>query len=247
MKSIGNVAKEINLTIRTLRFYDEFDLLKPSHVADSGYRYYSKRDVLKLQRIIALKALGFHLHQIKSILNQNEWENVFKEQLAIIAKEKERLAYQEQLMQLCLHLSVVEQDISWETIFQYQKKRTGDQDQEIIKFYKNKFDNREIGILRNPALDIGSQESSELVEILRIAREQKVDDPSSLKSQSLAKRLKTFLDQTFEGDFTLIDKFWDIQKHEGKTAGLITLEEELIQYIEDIMDIYEAKLKEKEQ
>ncbi|QKY71244.1 MerR family transcriptional regulator [Lentibacillus sp. CBA3610] len=247
MKSIGNVAKEINLTIRTLRFYDEIDLLKPSYVADSGYRYYSKRDVLKLQRIIALKSLGFHLHQIKSIMHQNKWEGVFEEQLAIITKEQEWLAYQEQLMRLCLHLSLIEQDISWETIFQYQEKMTHDQEQEITKFYKNQFDNREIEILSNPALDIGSQESSELVEILSIAREQRDDDPNSLKSQNLARRLKGFLDHTFDGDSKLINKLWDVQKHAAKDAGLITLEGDLIQYIDDIMDIYVAKLKEKNQ
>jgi DNA-binding transcriptional MerR regulator len=39
MKIIGSIAKEMNPTVRTLRFYDEIDLLKPSHIADSGYRY----------------------------------------------------------------------------------------------------------------------------------------------------------------------------------------------------------------
>jgi DNA-binding transcriptional MerR regulator len=54
MYSIGKVASETNLTVRTLRYYDEIHLLKPSHVAESGYRYYSKEDVLKLQRILAV-------------------------------------------------------------------------------------------------------------------------------------------------------------------------------------------------
>ncbi|WP_279389109.1 MerR family DNA-binding transcriptional regulator [Hazenella coriacea] len=47
---MGKVAKEMNITIRTLRYYDEINLLKPSHTAESGYRYYSKTDI---QRIMA--------------------------------------------------------------------------------------------------------------------------------------------------------------------------------------------------
>ncbi|WP_404457161.1 MerR family transcriptional regulator [Oceanobacillus kapialis] len=244
MQSIGNIAKEMNLTVRTLRFYDEINLLKPSHIADSGYRYYSKRDVLKLYRIIALKELGFHLHQIKTILNQNDWENVFEEQLAIIAKEKERLGYQEKLLRLCMHLSLIEHDISWKSIFQHHKRPTEERDQEIIAYYKEHFDDREMEILKNPSLDIGSNASRELVELLRAAREQKRDDPHSPKSQSLAKRLMTFLDHSFEGNSALVEKFWDIQKLTIEDAGLITIEKDVVQYIDDVMDIYEAKLKE---
>ncbi|PWU68713.1 hypothetical protein DLJ74_09815 [Gracilibacillus dipsosauri] len=53
MYSIGKIAKEMNITVRTLRYYDEINLLKPSYISESGYRYYSKKDIITLQRIIA--------------------------------------------------------------------------------------------------------------------------------------------------------------------------------------------------
>lgn len=243
MYSIGKIAKETNLTVRTLRYYDEIGLLKPSHTAESGYRYYSKRDALKLQRITALKELGFTLNQIQTILNQNDWENVFEEQLAIIAKEKERLGYLEKLLRLCLHLSLVEQDISWDNVFRYIRQSEEDQAKKI-KFLKEYFDDREFEILNNPKLDIGENESKELVTLLKTARKQKNEPPDSVKSQALAERLAVFLEVAFEGDMELIEKYWDLQKQSPDEGALIILDEDVIQYIDDIMDIYEARLEE---
>ncbi|MDO3681477.1 MerR family DNA-binding transcriptional regulator [Paenibacillus ehimensis] len=43
---IGQLAKEAGISIRTLRYYDELGVLKPSFVSDAGYRYYSHEDVI---------------------------------------------------------------------------------------------------------------------------------------------------------------------------------------------------------
>lgn len=242
MYSIGKVAKETNITVRTLRYYDEINLLRPSHTAESGYRYYSKTDVLRLQRIIALKELGFQLQQIKTILDQNDWKNVFEEQLALIAKEKERLSYLEKILRLSQHLSLIEQDISWENIFQYVRQSEEDQANKSL-FLKQYFDQGELEILKNPTLDIGGRESKELVDLLKTASEQKNEDPSSRQSQALAERLMSFLEETFHGDMALVEKYWRLQKQSPQEAALIILEADVIQYIDDIMDIYEEKLR----
>ena len=241
MLGIGKVAAETNLTVRTLRYYDEINLLKPSYVAESGYRYYSKKDVLKLQRILALKELGFNLNQIKEILDQNQWKNVFEEHLAFIAKERERLSYLEKLSRLCLQLSIVEQDLSWENIFRYIRQTREDQDRKT-QFLKTYFDERELEILNHPALDIGEKEAMTLVELLKTANEQKDEDPYSSKSQELAERLANFLNDVFRGDEALITKYWELQKRSPEASSLIVLNEDVIQYIDDIMDIYAKRL-----
>ena len=43
----GEVAKLANLTIRTIRYYDQIDLLKPSKIDDNGYRLYTPSDLIK--------------------------------------------------------------------------------------------------------------------------------------------------------------------------------------------------------
>ncbi|WP_152658214.1 MerR family transcriptional regulator [Oceanobacillus sp. CFH 90083] len=240
MYSIGEVAKEMNITVRTLRYYDEINLLKSSYTAESGYRFYSNENIITLQRIIALKELGFSLNEIKTILDQKNWENVFEEQLALIAKEKERLRDLEKTMRMSYHLSQIEQELSWRNIFQFVRQ-TEEERYNNHLFLEQYFDERELNILKNPDLDLGERESKELVALLKTAKEQKNEEPESPKSQDLANRLVFFLENTFYGDSALIEKYWLLQKQPPKEGNLFLLDDDVIQYIESIMDCYETK------
>jgi DNA-binding transcriptional MerR regulator len=72
MLKIGEFAQVGQVSIATLRHYDQVNLLKPSALdPDSGYRYYSLDQLPRLNRIVALKDLGFSLQQIVQILEEN--------------------------------------------------------------------------------------------------------------------------------------------------------------------------------
>lgn len=72
MFSIGEFSKLGRVTIDTLRHYDALGLLKPANVDPfTGYRYYSARQLMSLNRIIALKEIGFSLNEIARILQDN--------------------------------------------------------------------------------------------------------------------------------------------------------------------------------
>jgi|GEM_PF-259425 len=76
MKSIGEIAKIVQVPISTLRYYDEIGLIKPEHVDDENrYRYYSDDQVIQLLHIITLKKYGFSLDAIKALV-QEESEDV---------------------------------------------------------------------------------------------------------------------------------------------------------------------------
>jgi effector-binding domain-containing protein len=67
---IGDFSKLSQVSVKTLRYYDEIGLFKPDHVDKaSGYRYYSADQMSRLNRIIALKNLGFSLEQISIMPN----------------------------------------------------------------------------------------------------------------------------------------------------------------------------------
>lgn len=73
MLKIGDFSKLSRISIRMLRHYDEIGLLHPDSVDGStGYRYYSEAQLALAGRIQALKALGFGLSAIRSILEQYE-------------------------------------------------------------------------------------------------------------------------------------------------------------------------------
>lgn len=80
---IGELAKLMGLTTRTLHHYDEIDLLKPSFRSENGYRLYNGEDVSHLRKIYLLRNLGFSLEQIRSVITQQDVDlsSVIKEQI----------------------------------------------------------------------------------------------------------------------------------------------------------------------
>lgn len=56
-----------HVTLRTVRYYDKQDILKPSLVTESGARFYTDEDFARLQQILLLKYLGFSLDDIREM------------------------------------------------------------------------------------------------------------------------------------------------------------------------------------
>ncbi len=72
MIRIGDFSKLSRVSIKTLRFYDESNLLKPVRVDPAnGYRYYEYDQLSRLHRILALKDLGFSLEEIGQLLRDS--------------------------------------------------------------------------------------------------------------------------------------------------------------------------------
>jgi DNA-binding transcriptional MerR regulator len=65
---IGDLAKRIGVTVRTLHHYDAIGLVKPSARSDAGYRLYNRNDIARLHRIQALRALGLSLAETDALL-----------------------------------------------------------------------------------------------------------------------------------------------------------------------------------
>lgn len=88
MFRIGEFSRIGSVTIDTLRHYDALRLLKPAKVDPfTGYRYYSAKQLQRLNRIIALKEVGFSLEEIARILRDNltpdELRGMLKAQLVL--------------------------------------------------------------------------------------------------------------------------------------------------------------------
>ena len=70
---IGEAAERLQLTQRTLRYYEEKGLLNPPTRMEGGFRLYSDEDVERIQRILQLKELlGFSLAEIKDMLESED-------------------------------------------------------------------------------------------------------------------------------------------------------------------------------
>jgi len=86
MFRIGDFSRLTQVTVKALRHYDSLGLLKPARIdAESGYRYYSGSQLPRLNRILALKDLGFSLEQIGQLLDAD----LSPEQLRVMLQAKQ--------------------------------------------------------------------------------------------------------------------------------------------------------------
>jgi DNA-binding transcriptional MerR regulator len=74
--TVKQVAAMSGVSVRTLHFYDETELLKPAHTNANGYRIYEEPQLLMLQQILFYRELGFELKRIKEILSQRKFEKI---------------------------------------------------------------------------------------------------------------------------------------------------------------------------
>ncbi len=112
MRTISQVAELTGISTRTLQYYDEIGLLKPSKLTGSGYRLYDDEAMQKLQQILFFKELGFKLKEIKEILQKPDFDRIkaFKRQKELLLLKRNRT---DRLIQLLSHLEKGEQCMSF--------------------------------------------------------------------------------------------------------------------------------------
>ena len=96
--SIKDLSEIAGITTRTLRYYDEIDILKPAKISDSGYRIYSDNEVDLLQQILFYKELGLDLKTIKDILSSPSFDI-----LEALYNHKENLLKKRQMIDLLIN------------------------------------------------------------------------------------------------------------------------------------------------
>jgi DNA-binding transcriptional MerR regulator len=96
MFTVKQLSDMAGITPRTLHFYDEIGLLKPSRIGDNGYRYYSQEALLRLQQIRLYREIDMPLENIKLIMGQADFDALaalksHREQLRLRIAQLERL------------------------------------------------------------------------------------------------------------------------------------------------------------
>ena len=74
----GEIAKKAGISQKAIRLYDEKGLLKPSEYSEGNYRLYDKEALFVLEKIIALKQVGFSLEEIKDNLIQSDDDDILE-------------------------------------------------------------------------------------------------------------------------------------------------------------------------
>lgn len=93
MKTVKEISRLTGVSVRTLHYYDEINLLKPTETTDAGYRLYDDTALERLHSILLFRELQFPLGEIKAILDSNGFdkEAALKEQIKLLEMQKNRL------------------------------------------------------------------------------------------------------------------------------------------------------------
>lgn len=91
--TVQSLADLAGVSVRTLHYYDEIGLLKPSMVARNGYRYYEEKELLRLQQILFFRELEFPLDEIKRMMSSPYFDPVeaLRSHRKLIEVKKKRL------------------------------------------------------------------------------------------------------------------------------------------------------------
>ena len=145
----GQFAKMARISVRTVRFYDKQNILKPSYVSPAGSRFYTDKDFARLQQILLLKYLGFSLEDIREMTIDDTDYHFTLNSLALQQKLVQDRIEQLQLVEKAIE---EEKDIISEIIVKKTgviRKRVGDTDvgknlkqeiadlEQLLKFYES--------------------------------------------------------------------------------------------------------------
>lgn len=115
--SSGEFARMAHVTLRTIRYYDKQNILKPSYVTEAGARFYTDKDFARLQQILLLKYLGFSLDDIREMtIDDTDYHfmlNSLNIQLKLVQDRIEQMQLVERAIQDTTQLIMQEHTIDW--------------------------------------------------------------------------------------------------------------------------------------
>lgn len=72
--TVQKLSRLAGVSARTLRYYDEIEILKPARINSSGYRIYTQEEVDRLQQILFYKELDVPLEKIREIITETSFD-----------------------------------------------------------------------------------------------------------------------------------------------------------------------------
>jgi MerR family transcriptional regulator, thiopeptide resistance regulator len=227
---IGALAKATGVTVRALHHYDAVGLLVPDERSYSGRRPYSRANVERLYRIIALRKLGLSLEQIREVLEREpDLVATVRSQLAPLERnlalqqelhasltrilamlDREQHPTLDQLVQATQVMTMIENHYTPEQLTQLERRR------------------QQLG---DGAIKQGEREWAELIESVRAERAAGTP-PTDPRMLALARRWRSLVEQFTGGDEGIRRSLQDMYREQGpKTASRGMVDPELMEYV----------------
>ena len=244
--TVGEVAKKMGITVRTMQYYDKEGLLSPSAESEGGRRLYTDKDLVTLHQILSLKSLGFSLDDIKhrliSLETPTDVAAALTEQADSIREKIEQLTDSlteiEQLKAEVLQMQTVNFKAYADIIVNLQMKNGSYYlikrfDDNTLDHIRNQFD-RESGL---DFMNRFNRLSDEIVQL----QEENVP-PESEKCQRVVKKYWGLIMEFTNGDMSMLPKLMEIGNIDTATNAWEERQKIVNDYLEPALQVYFSKL-----
>ncbi|MFB1083123.1 MerR family transcriptional regulator [Jeotgalibacillus sp. JSM ZJ347] len=240
MYSIGQLAKISNITVRTLRYYDEIGLLKPSSKTSGGHRLYTDQDITRLHHIITLKDLGLELESINEVIKnkQSNLRETLNLRLEKIKFECEQLTRAEQSIHSILELMSLDHISNWEDIFytfnNYPASKI--ELEEIWRLHFTLKEQQTLSLL--PSFGDGSELTQKWISLVNDIHKNIEESTQGENARDLAERWISLVEEMFKGDHELAQKTWQLTNSGNESLGFYQFDQEVVKFIEDAINYH---------
>lgn len=244
--TVGEAAKKMGVTVRTLQYYDREGLLAPSAQSEGGRRLYTDKDLIKLHQILSLKSLGFSLRDIKqrliSLETPAEVANALTEQAKAIREKIKQLQTSlkaiDQLKAEVLQMQTVNFKKYADIIVNLQMKNDSYYlikrfDDDTLDHIRSRFD-KESGL---DFMDRFNRLSDEIVQL-------KTENipPESEKCQQVVKEYWNLIMEFTNGDMRMLPQLTEIGNIDTAANPWEERQKIVNEYLEPALQIYFSKL-----
>jgi len=244
--TVGEVAKKMGVTVRTLQYYDREGLLHPSAESDGGRRLYTDKDLVLLHQIISMKSLGFSLTDIKerliSLKTPDDVANVLTEQadaIRINIKQlKDSLAAIEQLKTEVLQMQTVNFKKYADIIVNLQMKNESYSlikrfDDDTLDRIRSRFDKKSSFEFMNRLNNL----SDEIVQL-----QEKNVPADSEQCQQVVQEYWGLIMEFTNGDMTMLPKLMEVGNIDTATNDWEEKQKIVNDYLEPALQVYFSRL-----
>ncbi|WP_077623300.1 MerR family transcriptional regulator [Sediminibacillus massiliensis] len=244
--STGEVSKQLNVSLRTLRYYDQIGLVKPAHKDEHGKRYYTAENILLLQKILLLKATSMPLKDIQNIISQITTEKTLKVHKQQLEHEITHLERSLEHTNTLFNILKLEGQLQWDHLLPlFMEEDQSEKEQRKQEVMEALFNEEEQETLQEqlPKMEQDPDQMAKWINIIKrielCLEEGKT--PDSKHGQLIAHDTIILSDETFNGDTALAEKFWEARKSEETSAdlNLYPVSKEVMRFMEEAIVSYE--------
>lgn len=163
--TVQKLARLAGVSARTLRYYDEINLLKPARINSSGYRIYGEHEINQLQQILFYRELGLHLEKIKEIVASPTFDRykALKQHHLGLLEEKERINTLIQNVEKTIYAEEQNEKMNDKEKFEgFKKELVEENERKYGKEIRQKYGEKEVEHSNQKVLNMTEEQYKEL-------------------------------------------------------------------------------------